>query len=120
MAAAVGVRPAVVSAGTYFATGAVTGVTGVLIGVKFSSMNVGIWEGYLVLGFVIATVGGLGSILGTAVAAFAVGLISQLLGHYQSQAAVTITIYLLLFITLFIRPSGLFGRGSAALGVART
>lgn len=120
MAAAVGIRPGVVSAWTFFAAGAFTGIAGVLIGVKYSGFNVAIWESYLIIGFVIATVGGLGSILGTAVASFALGIVYQVAGAYYSQPVVNIIVYGLLFLTLFLRPSGLFGKRSYTQGVTRT
>ncbi|GAA1532625.1 branched-chain amino acid ABC transporter permease [Nocardioides humi] len=120
MAAAVGVRPGVVSAWTFFAAGAFTGVAGVLIGVKYSNINVSIWESYLIIGFVIATVGGLGSVLGTAVASFVMGIVFQVAGSFYSQPVVNIIVYGLLFVTLFLRPSGLFGQRSYTQGVTRT
>lgn len=120
MASAVGVRPSLVSAATFFAAGAMTGVAGVLIGVKYSNINVNIWESYLILGFVIATVGGLGSILGTAVASFAFGIIYQVGGHWFSQPTVSMIVYGLLFLTVLVRPAGLFGKSSMAVGVIRT
>lgn len=120
MASAVGIRPGAVSSTTFFIAGATAGLAGVLIGVAYSGINVDIGESYLLIAFVIATVGGLGSMAGTAVAALAIGIFQQIGGAYLSQPVLNMLIFGLLFATLIIRPSGLFGSRVTTQGVSRT
>lgn len=110
MSAALGIRPGGVSLATFFVAGCATGAAGVLIGVEYSGINVSIGDTYLILAFIIATVGGLGSVAGTAVASIAIGIIQQFGGAHLSTPGVTLVLNGLLFLTLVIRPSGLFGK----------
>lgn len=120
MAAGVGVRPSLVSVATFFAAGALAGTGGVLVGVQYSNMNVAVGEGYLLIAFVIATVGGLGSLAGTAIASFIIGILQQVGGAHLSQPGVNLIIYGLLFLTLIIRPSGILGERVLTQAVSRS
>ncbi|NKQ56161.1 branched-chain amino acid ABC transporter permease [Amycolatopsis sp. K13G38] len=120
MAAGVGVRPSLVSIATFFVAGALAGIGGVLIGVQYSNMNVAVGDSYLLIAFVIATVGGLGSLAGTAIASFIIGILQQVGGAHLSQPGVNLIIYGLLFLTLIVRPSGILGDKVLTQAVSRS
>jgi branched-chain amino acid transport system permease protein len=64
-------------------------------------------------GFVVVVLGGMGSIVGAVTAAFAVGLINSFASFGLDDSWARIVIYLLLYLTLLIRPQGLLGRREA-------
>jgi branched-chain amino acid transport system permease protein len=64
---------------------------------------------YLVLVLIVVSVGGLGSIKGTLIAALILGIIDTL-GRYYLPSGGGIVIYLATLILLLIRPQGLLGR----------
>lgn len=64
---------------------------------------------YLVLVLIVVSVGGLGSIKGTLLAALMLGLVDTL-GRYYLPAGGGIVIYLATLLLLLLRPHGLFGR----------
>ena len=64
---------------------------------------------YLVLVLIVVSVGGLGSIKGTLIAALTLGMIDTL-GRYFLPAAGGLVIYLATLALLLLRPQGLYGR----------
>ena len=62
--------------------------------------------------FAIVVIGGMGSILGSIVTGFLVGVLSALGAMYYPPAANTL-VFVLMAIVLLLRPSGLFGRPEA-------
>ena len=58
----------------------------------------------------IVILGGLGSVVGAAVAAFVVGLVEAYSSIYLGGSIGALTLFLLVLITLVVRPTGLFGR----------
>ena len=119
MASALGVRPNVVSAATFFVSGAMAGVCGVLVGILYSNVNVTIGDHLLLFGFVIITVGGLGSLGGTVIAAFLVAFVQTIANAYFEAAAVDLIVFGTLLITLLVRPNGILGKDVLSAGVAR-
>ena len=67
---------------------------------------------YLVLVLIVVSVGGLGSIKGTLVAALVLGMIDTL-GRYFLPSAGGLVIYLTTLVLLLMRPQGLYGRQTA-------
>jgi branched-chain amino acid transport system permease protein len=63
--------------------------------------------------FAVVVIGGLGSILGSVVAGFAVGVITALGAVFFPQAANTLT-FVLMAVVLLVRPAGLFGTAEGA------
>ena len=59
---------------------------------------------------VVIVLGGLGSIPGTIVGGLIVGLVKGFMGSYMTSTFASITVYLMLFVLLTFKPSGLFGR----------
>ena len=119
MASALGVRPNLVSAATFFVSGAMAGVCGVLVGILYSNVNVTIGDHLLLFGFVIITVGGLGSLAGTAIAAYLVAFVQTIANTFVQDAAVDLIVFGTLLLTLLIRPNGILGTNVLSAGVAR-
>jgi branched-chain amino acid transport system permease protein len=63
---------------------------------------------YLTYAFIVVIVGGLGSIIGTAVAGFMVGILQSFLSFIIPTAWVPIVIYAVLIFLLFVKPKGFF------------
>jgi branched-chain amino acid transport system permease protein len=59
---------------------------------------------------VVIVLGGLGSIPGTIAGGLFVGLVKGFMGSYMTSTVASITVYLMLFVLLIFKPSGLFGR----------
>jgi branched-chain amino acid transport system permease protein len=97
-----------------FAIGGIAAaLAGVLAGIHFSGIDPTQGTSLLIFAFIVVVIGGLGSIVGSAVAAVMVGLLQQYV-NYKSSGVGDLSVVLLLALTLLIRPGGLFGKWSAA------
>ena len=97
-----------------FAIGGIAAaLAGVLAGIHFSGIDPTQGTSLLIFAFIVVVIGGLGSIVGSAVAAVMVGLVQQYV-NYKSSGVGDLSVVLLLAVTLLIRPGGLFGKWSAA------
>lgn len=63
----------------------------------------------VIIVFAIVVIGGLGSILGSAITGLGLGVIEGLTKVYYSQASTTV-VFLVMALVLLLRPAGLFGR----------
>ena len=89
-------------------SGALTGLSAVLLGqVFFVSPNSGVQP--LTVGLIISLAGGLGSIPGTVAAAVLMGFAEALTARYSEQAYVPFTLFALVVVILLVRPRGLGG-----------
>jgi branched-chain amino acid transport system permease protein len=98
------------SLSTAMLSSALAGVAGVLLGLAFSSVTYSFGDDLLFQGFVIVILGGLGSVVGTLVAALLLALLEGLVAYYTGGSwgeaiALGVLVALLVF-----RPQGLFGR----------
>jgi urea transport system permease protein len=64
--------------------------------------------------FVVVVLGGMGSIPGAIMAALALGLMHSFASYLLDDSWAKILTYLLLYITLLVRPQGLLGRRAEA------
>lgn len=89
--------------------GILAGIAGVLLGQFFNvgSENIG---PLTASAFSIVVLGGLGSVTGSLIAAYAVGYLETATAYLISPAYRTIPALLLLVIVIYVRPRGLFGR----------
>jgi len=108
-----GVRPNIIYSKTYFLAGALAGAAGVLVGLAFNSINFVMGEPYLMFGFVIIILGGLGSIPGALMAAVVFGMGQTLTIAYLPTGLTDTVIFLALFLILLFRPHGLMGTEEA-------
>jgi len=114
-----GVNPNAVYFQTFFISGAMAGIAGVLIALSFNAIDARMGEPYMLRAFVIIVLGGLGSIPGCVVAALFFGLAQTLSVAYLPPGVPDIALYSLLFLVLLVRPSGLFGSDSMVMTVGR-
>ena len=63
----------------------------------------------LIYAFIVVVIGGMGSLVGTAVAAVAVGLVQQLANFYAASGVGDLSVVLLLALVLLLRPTSMKG-----------
>jgi len=66
---------------------------------------------FIIVVFAVVVIGGMGSIMGSIVTGFALGLIEGLTKYFYPEASNTV-IFVIMAIVLLIKPSGLFGKGT--------
>lgn len=114
-----GINPGPVNMQVFFISGALAGMAGVLIGLVFNSVHFAMGESLLLRAFVIIILGGLGSIPGALIAGLAIGIIQTLSVAYVSSGFAEAIVFVALFLTILVRPTGLFGQPTAAMRVQR-
>jgi branched-chain amino acid transport system permease protein len=97
-----------------FAIGGVAAaLAGVVAGVHFANIDPTQGTSLLIYAFIVVVIGGLGSLVGSAVAAVVVGLVQQYVNYYATQRGLgalgDLSVMLLLAVVLLIRPAGLGG-----------
>jgi branched-chain amino acid transport system permease protein len=109
MAGAVGVDVRKAIAQTFGLSFAVAAIAGVLIGpLYFVSFDMGDMIG--LKAFSAAVFGGINSIPGTILGGVIIGLLENLAGGYISSAYKDLVAFVILLLTLVVRPNGLLGR----------
>lgn len=73
-------------------------------------IHAGIGMDYGILAFIVVVIGGMGSIVGSAMAALLVGVLGAFMTYFVPSVALAVNM-LLMFGVLMFRPAGLFGRG---------
>lgn len=68
---------------------------------------------WLLSGFVVVVLGGMGSIAGAILGGVAIGLIQSFAGYFTDDSSAQILTFALLYACLLLRPQGLLGRGAA-------
>jgi branched-chain amino acid transport system permease protein len=89
--------------------GAAAGLAGLLGGVYASSVSPLQGGSMLIFAFIVVVIGGMGSLVGTAVAAVAVGLVQQLANYYAASGVGDLSVVLLLALVLLVRPASMQG-----------
>ena len=95
---------------TFFVSGALGGLAGVLLGIMYNSVYFLMGESYVLKGFAAIVIGGFGSVTGVIVASMMIGLaevFSTVIGIGKFKDVVT---FGMLFLFLMLKPNGLFGR----------
>lgn len=93
---------------TFFISGALAGVTGVLLGVAFNSVHSLMGDDLLLRAFVVVVIGGLGSIPGAVIGGLAMGFAQTFLVAYASSELSDAAIFSALVAFLLFKPQGLF------------
>ncbi len=98
---------------TFFISGVIGGISGTLVGVNVSISGPAFSEAFILKGLSVIIIGGLGSIPGTIVGGFALGLVESFTPLFlapQQQGLKDAVAFLLLFLVLLARPQGLLGK----------
>jgi len=92
-----------------FAIGiALAGAAGALVSFILSFFPAKHWEWIAIL-MSLVVLGGMGSILGTVLAAYILSVVAAFVGFYFGATWSTLTFFVALFVVLLVRPQGLFG-----------
>lgn len=83
---------------------------GVMMAPAIGAINPGMGIENQMLAFIVVVIGGMGSILGSALASVLVGLAGVYTAWFLPEGALAVNV-LIMTVVLLIRPSGLFGRG---------
>lgn len=94
---------------TFFIAATLAAVAGTLMG-DLQSINPTMGFSPLLMAVIVVIFGGLGSIVGAIVGGLVLGIAQSLAVTYFSAALSNMVVYLILFIILMLRPSGIFGR----------
>jgi len=76
-------------------------------------------EPLLLRAFVIIILGGLGSIPGALIAGMLIGIVQTLSVAYIGAGVAEAIVFVSLFLVIVLRPTGLFGKSTAAMRVQR-
>jgi len=89
--------------------GAAAGLAGILYALYAGNVSPGQGGSLLIYAFIVVVIGGMGSLVGTAVAAVAVGLVQQLANYYAASGVGDLSVVLLLALVLLLRPKAMQG-----------
>ncbi len=73
------------------------------------SVNPNMGSNFIIVVFAVVVIGGMGSILGSIVTGFGLGIVGGLTKVFYPQGSATV-IFVIMVIVLLVRPAGLFGR----------
>ena len=93
---------------TYGAGVALAAFAGVLAAPIYS-VNPNMGSNFIITVFAVVVIGGMGSILGSIVTGFGLGILEGLTKVYYPQASATV-VFVVMAIVLLLRPAGLFGK----------
>ncbi len=110
VAALMGVHVGAILGAVSFISAALAGAAGILIGLNFNAIEPYMGEAMMLRGFVVIILGGLGDIRGALIAALALGCLEVMTAGYISSDLKEAVAFAALVLTLWIRPTGLFGR----------
>ncbi len=95
-----------------FISGTLGALAGILVGLNYNAIQPYMGEAMMLKGFAVIILGGLGDVRGALVAGLAVGLLESLTAGYYASTWKDAVGFILLVLTLWVRPSGLFGRAA--------
>jgi len=96
-----------------FVAAVLTAIAGILIGLNFNAVDPYMGEPLMLRAFAVIIIGGLGNIRGALVAGLALGFIEVMTAGYLSSNFKDAAGFAAMVLTLWLRPSGLFGRSVA-------
>lgn len=95
---------------SFLVSGVLAGVAGILISQVSGTVDPNFGLHLLILAFVAAVLGGMGSAFGSLAGGLILGIMEKLIGGYYSPAAAEVVAFVLLIGVLTVRPQGLFGK----------
>ena len=111
MSGAVGINTKQVDALTFALGSGLAGIAGCVF-TMIGSTNPGTGQLYVVDSFIVVVFGGVQSLIGTALSAFAIAQSQTTLEYLMSGSMARVTILLLVILVLYFRPNGLFATKS--------
>jgi len=105
-----GVNSLLVTRIVSFLSGSLGALAGVLIGLNSDAIEPYMGESMMLKGFAVIVLGGLGDVRGALIAGLLMGVVETLTAGYFSSSLKDAVGFVLLVLTLWIRPSGLLGR----------
>lgn len=106
-----GIRVEVTYLVTFAVSALLAGVAGVMIGGLFN-ITPSMGNDPLLRAFLVVVFGGLGSLPGTIIAAYLIGLIEAASSYYIGIYWTPVALFTVLIVILLVRPNGLFGRSA--------
>ncbi len=95
-----------------FISGSLGALAGILTGLNYNAIQPYMGEAMMLKGFAVIILGGLGDIRGALFAGLAVGILESLTAGYAASTWKDAVGFILLVLTLWIRPTGFFGRAA--------
>lgn len=95
---------------SFFFSGLLAGIAGILVSQISGTVDPGFGLHLLILAFITAVVGGMGSASGALIAGLTLGVLEKLIAGYYSPAAAHMVAFVVLVAVLAIRPQGLLGK----------
>ena len=109
MVSALGINVRLAFSTVFFIGGFAAGVGGVLISVFSYGVSPQMGGSWLIYGFIVVVVGGMGSITGSAIAAMLIGVTNQFANYYLTGLG-DFVVVIILATVLLTKPSGLLGK----------
>jgi branched-chain amino acid transport system permease protein len=109
MVSALGINVRLAFSTVFFIGGFAAGVGGVLISVFSYGVSPQMGGSWLIYGFIVVVVGGMGSIAGSAIAAMLIGITNQFANYYLTGLG-DFVVVIILAAVLLTKPSGLLGK----------
>lgn len=95
---------------TWFLSGALAGIAGTVLGISEGNLTPAAGELFLFVIFAAVIMGGIGSIYGAVAGAVFIGMATEISAAYINPAYKLDIAFVVLILTLLIRPNGLFAR----------
>ena len=104
-----GIEPSVISMVTWALSGAFGAIAGVFFA-TFTQLDSHMWVFPLIISVAVVIVGGIGSIVGSLIAAHIIGFVETITTTVIAAELRGVSTMLLIILVLLVRPKGLFGR----------
>ncbi len=104
-----GIPPSIMFPLAFALAMALAGLTGALV-TPILALEPNLGEAQLLKAFIVVVLGGLGSVTGATLVAFAVGLVEAYSSVYLGGSKGALVLFLIVLLVLLIRPNGLMGR----------
>jgi branched-subunit amino acid ABC-type transport system permease component len=95
---------------TWFLTGIMAGLAGVVLGITSASITPSFGETFLFVIFAAVIVGGVGSVYGAILGAAVIGFVTEISAVFINPSYKLDTAFVVLILVLLFRPSGIFAR----------
>jgi branched-chain amino acid transport system permease protein len=118
-ASLLGINPNWIYLQAFFISGALAGVSGVLIAAAYRTVSFGMGEPYLLVGLAVIILGGMGNIPGAILGGLTFGVVHALTVQYLSSSLAGVLPFVMIVAVLLVRPTGLFGAVVAERRIGR-